>query len=191
MSLTKAGLRKAYFSKRAELGLQDMHRLSAHMLAHLEQIVLPEGNVLLSYKPIAKRNEVPVQFFEEALIEINNHLQVCYPRTQMADNSMEAILETDDTEWKLSQYGVEEPQNGPIVQPAEIDIVFVPLLAFDQRGYRVGYGKGFYDRFLQRCRPDIISIGLSWYEPVQAIEDINANDVPLKYCITPHTLYAF
>jgi 5-formyltetrahydrofolate cyclo-ligase len=65
------------------------------------------------------------------------------------------------------------------------------MLAFDKQGYRVGYGKGFYDRYLKRCQPDVMKVGFSFFPPVDQIEDINANDVPLSYCITPHQIYAF
>nr|MCU0396414.1 5-formyltetrahydrofolate cyclo-ligase [Chitinophagaceae bacterium] len=95
------------------------------------------------------------------------------------------------TEWGLSSFGVEEPLTGKPVDPGMIDLVFVPLLAFDKKGYRVGYGKGYYDRFLKRCRPDVMTLGLSLFPPVEAIGDLHTNDVPLKYCITPHKIYAF
>ena len=75
--------------------------------------------------------------------------------------------------------------------PAEIDLVFVPLLAFDKKGFRVGYGKGFYDKWLAGCRPDCIKVGFSYFEPVESIDDRHEFDVPLNLCITPHNVYVF
>lgn len=73
----------------------------------------------------------------------------------------------------------------------KIDVVFVPLLAFDKTGHRVGYGKGFYDDFLAKCRPQTIKIGLSFFDAEDHIEDIYQGDIPLDYCITPNKIYKF
>jgi 5-formyltetrahydrofolate cyclo-ligase len=75
--------------------------------------------------------------------------------------------------------------------PEEIDLVFVPLLCVDKKGNRVGYGKGYYDKFLKECRRDIIKIGFSYFEPVEKIDDVNRYDVKLNYCITPESFYSF
>jgi len=168
-----------------------MHSMTALMIVHMEDMPWPHGKLVMSYKPMVKRQEIPIHFFENSLLHFKKHFELCYPRTNIADCSMEAILDEDETEWALSAFKVEEPVKGTLINPEEISIVFVPLVAFDEKGYRVGFGKGFYDRFLKRCSPDVLTVGFSWFAPVTAIEDINANDVPLKYCITPHKLYAF
>jgi 5-formyltetrahydrofolate cyclo-ligase len=67
----------------------------------------------------------------------------------------------------------------------------VPLLAFDPKGYRVGFGRGYYDKYLSLCKPDVIKIGLSYFEPVEVIDDVQDFDVPLSYCITTDNVYAF
>ena len=72
-----------------------------------------------------------------------------------------------------------------------INMIFVPLLSFDKNGYRVGYGKGFYDRYLSQCRGDCLKIGFSYFEPLDAIDDTNEFDVPLNLCVTPTTVYVF
>jgi 5-formyltetrahydrofolate cyclo-ligase len=72
-----------------------------------------------------------------------------------------------------------------------IDLVFIPLLACDLQGNRVGYGKGFYDRFLSKCRYDVKKIGLSFFDPVDKIEDVNVFDIPLDECITPKKTWVF
>ncbi|MEP6514110.1 MAG: 5-formyltetrahydrofolate cyclo-ligase, partial [Parafilimonas sp.] len=86
---------------------------------------------------------------------------------------------------------ITEPVKGEIINPQIIDIVFVPFLICDKQGYRVGFGKGFYDKFLPQCRKDIIKTGFSYFEPVDKIEDAQSFDVPLNYCITPHSIYEF
>ena len=72
-----------------------------------------------------------------------------------------------------------------------IDIVITPLLAFDPKGYRVGYGKGFYDRFFASLHKDAKRIGISLFKPCKGIENINEYDVPLTHCVTPNKTYYF
>jgi 5-formyltetrahydrofolate cyclo-ligase len=90
-----------------------------------------------------------------------------------------------------NKYEILEPIGDHSISPELIDLVFVPLLAVDLRGFRVGYGKGYYDRYLVRCRNNVIKIGFSFFEPIDAINDIGQFDVPLSYCITPSRLYEF
>jgi 5-formyltetrahydrofolate cyclo-ligase len=70
-------------------------------------------------------------------------------------------------------------------------MVIVPLLAFDKQGNRLGYGKGFYDRFLSDCRPDVIKAGTSYFEPEERFEELDQYDVPLDLCITPNNIWKF
>jgi 5-formyltetrahydrofolate cyclo-ligase len=72
-----------------------------------------------------------------------------------------------------------------------LDVVFIPLLAFDEKGNRVGYGKGFYDRFLAKCRPETVKIGLSFFEATPEITDVSPDDIRLDWCVTPEKVYSF
>ncbi|MBU3714597.1 MAG: 5-formyltetrahydrofolate cyclo-ligase, partial [Ferruginibacter sp.] len=59
-------------------------------------------------------------------------------------------------------------------------------------GYRVGYGKGYYDRFIKKyCIENVLKIGFSFFEPIDEIADIHEHDVCMDYCITPETIYSF
>ena len=84
-----------------------------------------------------------------------------------------------------------EPDKGDPVLANEIDIIFVPLLAFEDNGYRVGYGKGFYDIYLAECREDCIKAGFCYFDPLDSIDDLDEFDVPLNLCITPKNVYVF
>jgi 5-formyltetrahydrofolate cyclo-ligase len=68
-------------------------------------------------------------------------------------------------------------------------MVLVPLLAFDRQGFRVGYGKGFYDRFLQNL--STLKIGLSFFDADEDIDDVHAYDIQLDQCITPNKIVTF
>ena len=106
-------------------------------------------------------------------------------------NSTESVSSRDNTKIKKNQYNIPEPIDGIEVPSNKIDVVFVPLLAFDKKGHRVGYGKGFYDKFLSECKPDVIKIGLSFFEPEELITDVFEGDVKLDYCVTSNEVYFF
>ena len=72
-----------------------------------------------------------------------------------------------------------------------LDLIFIPLLAYDLEGHRVGYGKGYYDRFLKLTNKSSLKIGLSFFDPINKIQDIDDNDVKLDYCITPTQVHKF
>ncbi len=79
---------------------------------------------------------------------------------------MQHFVWDEDTTLIENALGIPEPDNGVQVLPGQIDVVFVPLLAFDSAGHRVGYGKGMYDGFLRKCKPDVLAIGLSMFQPL-------------------------
>lgn len=176
---------------RKDLPLQHQHSMLAQMVHHLPALPLASGKWVMSYKASAHLHEMPVHLLEDALIHLGYQPKFCYPQTNMDNRSMEAIADDDRAVWVENTMGIKEPIKGNIVPPAYIGLVIVPLLCFDKQGYRVGYGKGFYDRFLKRCNSQIATVGFSWFAPEDNIDDIDANDVPLKYCITPHQLYVF
>ena len=101
------------------------------------------------------------------------------------------FLLTDDTRFRLNKWAIPEPENGIPISPEQLDVIFVPLLAFDRNGHRVGYGKGYYDTFIANCKADVITIGLSFFDPVPKIEDVGDHDIPLNYVVTPEKTYSF
>jgi len=104
---------------------------------------------------------------------------------------MISVLADDATRFLQNGFGTHEPETGEILSPDTIDIIFVPLLCFDKKGYRVGYGKGYYDRYLAACKPDCIRVGFSYFEPIDEIPDKHEFDVPLSLCMTPQSIYVF
>ena len=67
----------------------------------------------------------------------------------------------------------------------------MPLIIVDKIGNRVGYGKGYYDRFLINCDKKVIKVGLSFFDIIEKIEDTTYNDIRLNYCITPKKIIKF
>lgn len=99
---------------------------------------------------------------------------------------------TPETPLIQNRWGIPEPASASAtVSPTELDLVLVPLLIFDESGHRVGYGGGYYDRFLAECRSDCARVGLSLFEPVTTIDDITDTDISLTACLSPQKLYTF
>lgn len=171
---------------------RDRLRLDDLLLIQFQQWQIPaHTHILLSYWPLKQHTEVNTHLMTDYLQFRIPGLQVAYPVSDFTDHSMKLLLVNDDTSFAVNQYGIAEPVSGEEIQPADVDLVFVPLLAFDKKGYRVGYGKGFYDRLLHRCREDCTRAGFSFFGPVDQIEDVNHFDVPLTIGITPQTIYEF
>ena len=190
--MTKSALREIYKQKRTALTERQRVRLNDLLLIQFQQVEIPYNvNVLLSYWPLDQHAEINTFLMTDYLQFRIPGLQVAYPVTNFTNTSMQAMLVNDDTVFAPNKYGIAEPVNGTPVTPADIDMIFVPLLVFDTRGYRLGYGKGFYDRFLPSCCKDCISIGFSYFEPVPPISDISHFDVPLTKGITPENTYEF
>ena len=107
------------------------------------------------------------------------------------DNRLEHFLLNDQTLLNNNRWGIPEPLSGITINPKQIEVVFVPLLVFDQQGHRVGYGKGYYDRFLDQCSESTLKVGLTFFDPVTKIEDIETHDISLDFALTPERIYAF
>ncbi len=176
---------------RTTLHQEEVKERSVRIIELFRSLKLDGIQVLLSYAAIPERNEFDVRPCEQLHLLNHPSARIAWPRLDKERPDMEAIELTDTTIFAKNLYGIDEPQGGNIIDPQLIDAVFVPLLAFDVKGYRVGYGKGFYDRYLVRCAPDIVKIGFSFFEALPVIDDIGQFDVPLNLCITPARIYEF
>lgn len=90
-----------------------------------------------------------------------------------------------------SAWGIFEPKGGLEVDVKKLDMILVPLVSYDLNGNRIGYGKGFYDKFLSQCRDDAIKVGLSLSPPLDTIPYRDDHDIPLDYCVYPLGVSAF
>ena len=189
--MTKQVLRKEFLQKRMLLDEAGQQQRIIKMVIPFTEIPISKAVFVLSYMAIATKNEVVATAFEKAIIHHHPECRLCYPKTDTTHHSMEAIEFTKGHSLNFNKWGIAEPEVGKTIAPQMIDLILVPLLCFDKQGYRVGYGKGFYDRFMARCRPDVVTIGLSFFEPVGSIEDVDEYDVPLQFCVTPERLYHF
>lgn len=152
------------------------------------QLPIWENQYFHIFLPIEKNIEIDTEGIISILLGFDKNVIV--PKV-ISNTELEHYLLTDNTKFKTNSLNIPEPVDGITVPPNKIDVVFIPLLAFDKLGNRIGYGKGYYDRFLSQCKTNVIKIGLSLFEPEDLIEDIAPTDIPLDYCVTPKKTYTF
>ena len=143
-------------------------------------------HTFLSIKSLKEVNTEPL-----LAILLGKDKNIIVSKTNFESRKMSHILLQDNTVLKLSPQNIPEPEDGIEIKSNQIEVVFVPLMAFDELGNRIGYGKGFYDIFLKKCSKNTIKIGLSFFEAENFIIEKKPHDVPLNYCITPNKIYSF
>ncbi|MGK6352483.1 5-formyltetrahydrofolate cyclo-ligase [Parapedobacter sp. DT-150] len=188
---TKHELRKLYREKRITLLPDQFQRLNEQLLTQLQEVDFGPFSTIHLFLPIEGNREPDTHAIADWLRQRYPHVRLVLSRSDKATYRMQHVVWDEDTKLSNNHWGIPEPEGGVSVLPEELDIVFVPLLAFDIHGNRVGYGKGFYDRFLSACRPDVLKVGLSLFEPTGTILDADQYDVPLSMCITPHSIWRF
>jgi len=189
MQKNKKELRLYYKNLRAALSLDELEEKSLAIANNLIKLPIWDKTYYHVFLPIEEQNEVNTEYVLHLLSGKDKEIVVS--KSDFDTRGMTHFLLTDNTKIKKNEYNIPEPVNGLPVPSATIDVVFVPLLAFDLSGNRVGYGKGFYDKFLAECKPETIKIGLSFFEAENQIEDVFESDVKLDYCVTPEKVYSF
>ena len=189
--MIKNTVRKEFLQRRMNILEEDLQQQTALIASSFRKMIFPPVNYLLSYNPLASRHEFNVSICEDIVKEQNLIMHIAWPKIHVDMLDMEAVLVEKDGLFIKNRFNILEPIGGAVIPPQNLDLIFVPLVAFDERGYRVGYGKGYYDRYLAHCRPAAIKVGFSFFDAVEYIEDIDEFDVPLNFCITPHRIYEF
>lgn len=190
-SMLKKEARKLYKEKRKAIIHSQKEKWDDLILIQFQTLNLPFIETLFSYVAMESHNEIDPENIIRFLKFTNPELITAYPVCDLNDNTMKAVAACDDDEFTLNQFGTLEPCGNEELNTQDIDLIIVPLLCFDKKGYRVGYGKGFYDKFLAKCREDVIKIGLSYFKPINEITDRDEFDVALDYCVTPNQVFSF
>ncbi|MFD2517215.1 5-formyltetrahydrofolate cyclo-ligase [Salinimicrobium flavum] len=187
--MNKNQLRNKYRDLRETLSSEEVEKRSLKIANQLLELPVWELSFYHIFLSIKEKKEVDT----EAILHVlqGKDKNVVLSKADFKTGSLTNYLLTDNTKINVNSWGIPEPEGGIEIKPEQIEVVFVPLLAFDQKGSRVGYGKGFYDRFLSHCSIDVIKIGLSLFEVEEEISDVTKNDVPLDYCVTPEKIYNF
>jgi 5-formyltetrahydrofolate cyclo-ligase len=185
----KKELRLKYKVKRQELSDTEVENFSLAIANKVLKLPIWEKTYFHVFLPITEQKEVNTEFILHLLA--GKDKEIIMSKSDFQTRKMIHFLLTDNTKIKKNKYNIPEPVDGLEVPTRKIEVVFVPLRAYDNAGHRTGYGKGFYDKFLAECNPEIIKVGLSFFEPDAIIQDIFENDVKLNYCVTPNGVYEF
>ena len=187
--MTKAELRKKYKKLRNNISSEQVDELSMNIANKLLSIDIWNYTYYHLFLTIAERKEAQTEFILNILHAKDK--EVIVSKSDFETQTMTNYLLTDNTVIKKNSWNIPEPVDGIEISNSQIDVVFIPLLAYDKTGNRVGYGKGFYDRFLNNCKPKTIKIGLSFFKANVNTIETSKNDIKLDYCVTPHKVYQF
>ncbi len=183
--MLKEDIRTTYKEKRAQMSDDERKELSAKILElTLEHFDL-EGKKISLFLPIERHREILTW---DLLKEKNSRFYLPIVKT---GGRLVHICYESEGQIEVSDFGIPEPIYGTVGAPTEFDLVIVPLLAIDKKGHRVGYGAGFYDKFLKECREDCKFVGLSFFDPIENIGDMVESDIPLHYCVHPNGVESF
>ena len=187
--MLKKELRLKYKTLRKQLSENELEEMSLAIANKLLKLPIWEKSYFHIFLPITEHLEVNTEFILHLLS--GKDKEIIISKSDFETRKMTHFLLTDNTKIKKNEYNIPEPVDGIEVPPNKIEVVFVPLLAFDKKGHRVGYGKGFYDNFLSECKSETIKIGLSFFEAEESITDIFKSDIQLDFCVTPNSIYSF
>jgi len=181
--MLKSDLRKLYKQKRNTLTITEKEKLQESIYQQIFELKTDNISTVHLFLSMRKFNEIDtlpiINFFRE------KGKRIIVSRCNFEDDTLSHFYFDKDTQLELNKFGVPEPVNAEEANVKDIDLVFVPMLISDEENYRVGYGKGFYDRFLSECRKDTQTIGLNFFSPIKKIEDTHKFDVPLETVIYP------
>lgn len=189
METNKKELRQKYKVLRQNLSENQKEAMSLAIANRILSLPVWGKNYFHVFLPIVEQHEIDTELILHLLSGKDKDIVIS--KCDLQSCNLAHYLLTDNTKIKKNEYNIPEPVDGIEVPTHKIEVVFVPLLAFDKKGHRVGYGKGVYDKFLAECQPDVIKIGLSFFEPEEMITDVFDDDVPLDYCVTPNEVYRF
>lgn len=186
--MNKASIRKRILPIRKGLSPEVVAQLSEKLLDQFKQLDLTNVKTLHIFLPIKSQNEPDTFLIIDWLRKHQPALKIIVPKADFESSLMTHHYFEGKDDLELNAYQILEPAKAKI-HSGEIEMVIVPLIAFDKNGYRVGYGKGFYDRFLQGIQTK--KIGLSLLDALVEIDNVNDHDVRLDQCITPEKIYTF
>ena len=187
--MTKKEIRSKYKEIRGLLSPGELEKRSELICESLfANFQLAEKTVSV-FLPIERFREINTYIILEKGISIGARMAL--PKINESNLSMKHILYESQAQLEVNNLGIPEPRFGKNVNIKDVEIVLVPLLAVDKNGNRVGYGKGYYDRFLKKCPSTTFFIGLSLFDEFEEISNLEEFDIQLHFCVTPNIVHRF
>ena len=181
--MKKQELRVLYKQKRKDLTKIQIKGLQENIyqqIYNLDLSTFKNVHLFLSMPKFKEIDTAPlITYFR------NKNKRIVVSKCNFKDHTLSHFYLEENTILSLNKIGVLEPVAAELVEENKLDLIFIPMLISDDKKFRVGYGKGFYDRFLLNCRKDAKFIGLNFFPPITAIEDKNEFDIPLHQVIYP------
>lgn len=181
--MKKKELRKIYRQKRADLTVEKLAKLQESIYQQVFKVDFSSVKNIHIFLSIARHKELDTLPIINFLRQQNKTIIIS--RSNFKTSTLSHFIFDENTKIEVNSWGIPEPVDATEIKEKQIDLVFVPLLISDQKNYRVGYGKGFYDRFLSECNPNVKTIGLNFFPPIKEIEDVNEYDIALNSVIYP------
>ncbi|MFD2035840.1 5-formyltetrahydrofolate cyclo-ligase [Belliella marina] len=188
--MTKEEIRALYKSKRKQLTQEEIEILSLGIRDGFLDILKERKDIrhIHLFLPIKKLNEINTFPILEELLPKGYFLY-----TSILNNgsgTMETVQLNGSMEFEFDAFGIPVPKKIIPISTEKIQVVLMPLLAYDKKGNRLGYGKGYYDRFLIGLDSTVLKIGLSFFGPLEEIPS-EWHDIPLDICVTPSEVFLF
>lgn len=192
--MTKFELRQEYLNRRKLLTSAELDFANDIIAENATNFLINNSiSTLHTFLPQRNSNEIDTWKIITNIRKLASNVRLVAPYIIPGTKEMQHIVLESETPLTENKWSIPEPYPAPdqMIGPEALDAILIPLLAFDINGFRVGYGGGYYDRFLSKCRPDAMKIGLSMFDPVGAINGLDPYDVPMNVCITPYNIYKF
>jgi 5-formyltetrahydrofolate cyclo-ligase len=188
--MTKNELRQIYFARQKSLSTRERNEKSQLIAEQFfTNFTLETCKNLHLFLPIEKNGEIETRFIYDRIWREFPQIRTFVPRVR--GEILEHLEFAQKTKLVENSWQILEPLGNDLAAEKIFDVILIPLLCFDKKGFRVGYGKGFYDKFLKKCRTDCLKIGVSFFAPIEEVSDINQFDVRLDYCLTPNQIWKF
>jgi 5-formyltetrahydrofolate cyclo-ligase len=182
---TKKEWRAHYMEQRRALSEEERVQKSQSIAEHYFKLFQTERpEVVHLFLSIAVKAEVDTRFI---LQKINQEYPQVKTVTSVIAEDQVSLLTIEvrmDTPLALNSWGIPEPTTRILFPEKEIQEVLTPLLAMDAAGYRLGYGKGFYDRFFAACSPSVKRTGINFFPMVTHDLPKDEWDVPLHRLVS-------
>lgn len=182
--MTKDLIRKEKTTWRKALSTEEINLKSTQILQLVRTYFsFQETQNIHLFFSIPNRNEINTWLLWDFLKTIISPTQ-CY--TSIVDTTTQTLRHvqlSENVSWEYDSFNIPIPKEKQFVDSPKLDIIFVPLLAFNEKNHRIGYGKGHYDRFLSAYSKKTICIGLA-FDGLRADFEAEKHDIPLSYIVT-------
>lgn len=183
--VNKETLRKVYLEKRKLLApaeyLQRNKLLNQRIIDFVTAKKLKDIHLFL---PIKKFNEVDLMMFIQWANSLNE-LNLIATISDLSTPVMSHFLLEEDTVLVENKWGIPEPSGATEYAIENLDCVLVPMVIGSKSGHRIGYGKGYYDRFLMQCKESTLLVGLNLGPLLEGSLFTDQYDIKMDYILTP------